>query len=200
MVNLKMLLLLNGILLWNKIIECYIRTVDSIQNFYYYIKSYFNGHHDTWLFIPGHTIPISLHNLYNSIHVEWRYDNFNNTLTLLSDDNTEFQTYKLSWLSAKILITDSLNENNTEYGIDNFIESLNIKMCANNSLLLYDIFMAWCINTKHWFKTDCTVRFQIIDDMGEDVILNLNENNNCLKIKNNLIYVEQIQEEKISGI
>ena len=55
---------------------------------------------------------------------------------------------------------------------------------------LYMVFMCWCVYTKHWFNPDeyCP-EFHIIDDMGEEIVLNLDECNESLVIKRNKIYV-----------
>jgi hypothetical protein len=55
--------------------------------------------------------------------------------------------------------------------------------------------MCWCASTKHWFSPDDIIEFHIIDDMGEDIILNLDEHNESLLIKHNKISVVIHSEE-----
>ena len=78
----------------------YNNTHNKCQNMYHYLKDYYYGYHDIWLFIPGHNFPLSLTNLNNNINVQWIYDNYDNTLMFITND--EHTDCKLSWLSAKI--------------------------------------------------------------------------------------------------
>jgi hypothetical protein len=56
--------------------------------------------------------------------------------------------------------------------------------------------MCWCIYTKQWFKYSSKVEFIIIDEMGEDIIINCNEHNKSLLIKQNKIYIESNSENE----
>lgn len=152
----------------------------SVADFYYYLKDYYYGHHDTWLFVSGHSVPIALNHFYNTNHVSWVYHNTTVTLEKSIDD-TNKDTYKLGWLSAKILIRceDALQE---EYDIDDFLGALRIQTTREYVPTLSNLFSAWCAYKKHWFQTHCDVEFYIIDEMGQDRILELVEHNFCLVI------------------
>ncbi len=175
--------------LWNYICFIYNNTVTKCKNIYFYLQNYIEGYHDIWLFIPGHTFPLSLSNLDNIIQTDWLYDNFDNTLNICTNKNEEVNC-KLSWLSAKIYITDSNNpEIKFEYELDDFIEKFSINTISDIPPSLYLIFMSWCIYTKHWFKLNDDVEFHIIDDMGDQIVLNLYDHNTSLFIKRNKLYV-----------
>jgi hypothetical protein len=175
---------------WNYLSDLYNIFKERSQNFYYYLKDYFYGHHDLWLFIPGHSFPLSMSNLNNMIHISWIYDNYDNSLSLSTDKEAEFVHCKLSWLSAKIRIYNNISENDgIEYTIDDFIEKFNVHTTENNVPTLYMVFMCWCAYTKHWFKPTDHIEFHVIDDMGEEVCLTIEDHNESLYIKRNKIYV-----------
>jgi hypothetical protein len=176
---------------WNYIFEMYQTTKRKCIGMYHHIKDYINGHHDMWIFIPGHSFPISLNNLNNTADINWVYDNSLNLFTLCSKTETD-KYYKFSWLSAKIKVIDSTDSNEiSEYDIDSFIESFAVNTKENIIPTLYLVFMCWCAHTKHWFKMDDRVEFHIIDDMGQDVVYNLDDHNNLLTVKLNKLCVEE---------
>jgi hypothetical protein len=117
------------------------------------------------------------------------YDNADNSLKL-GANTTELLHCKFSWLSAKIRIIKSNKQNEAiEYDIDEFIEVFNINTLDNVVPTLYMVFMCWCAYTKHWFRPEDHVEFHIINDMGEEIVLNLEDHNEALVIKRNRIYV-----------
>lgn len=179
------IILVKMLTLWNYIVHIYKKTTTLFSNFISHISDFFCGHHDTWLFMAGHTIPISLNNINNTIPTTWIYDNNINKLSVCIDNSSI--NCKLSWLSAKLRIIDE--DGSAEYNIDNFIENLVVSTTDNIAPTLYMIYMCWCIHTKHWFSLHNTVEFHIIDDMGEDVILSIEDHNRCLFIRHNMIYV-----------
>ena len=175
---------IKSISLFNNAYLIYNNTVNSCKTIFYYLKNYYNGHHDVWLFIPSHTFPLSLNNLNNDINVDWIYDNYDNTLTCTRSEKQN--NCKLSWLSAKIKI---ISKKENEYNIDNFIEIFSVNTNFNTPSL-YIIFMCWCAHTKQWFKMDDTVEFHIINDDGEEIILDIVRDTSFI-IKNNKLYNEQ---------
>lgn len=186
----KVFFIIKMMTMWNYLCELYTSTKERCQNFYYYLKDYFYGHHDMWLFIPGHSFPLSMNNLNNMIHVNWIYDNLDNTLTLGINDDVDLVHCRFSWLSAKIRVIQSHAENECiEYIIDDFIEKFRINTLESSVPTLYMIFMCWCAYTKHWFKPDDHIEFHAIDDMGEEIILTIEDNNESLIIRRNKIYV-----------
>ena len=182
---------------WNYLNTVYSNTKNKCQNMYFYLKDYFNGHHDIWLFVPGHTLPLSLNNLNNTVNINWLYNNYDNTFTF-SNNTTNNIRCKFSWLSAKIQVTDRLNpERKNEYLMDDFIEKFTLCTNSNTTPSLYMVFMCWCAHTKHWFKMDDNIEFHIIDDMGEEHNLNIHINNkNSIIIKRNRLYVVSHTEDE----
>ena len=74
--------------LWNYICDSYNNSVrERCYNLYYYLEDYYRGHHDTWLFVPGYTFPLSLSNISNTIRVNWLYDNSSKSLRLGTNSN-----------------------------------------------------------------------------------------------------------------
>ena len=188
MASFKTTVIIKLMTLWNILYDFYNNTVHHTINFYEYIKDYFQGINDVWLFIPNHSIPISLNNVYNLVEANWIYSKSNNSLNLNTVSENKLSC-KFSWLSAKINITDCITHKVTEYDIDNFLESFRINTKDKFLPSLYIIFMAWCAHNKFWFKADDTVEFEIINDMGDSMVLNIDENNYTLNIKLNKIYV-----------
>ncbi len=190
----KTFFIVKSMTVYNYLTELYTTTTEKIKNLYSYLNNYYKGYHDIWLFIPGHTIPLSLNNLNNAVKVNWIYDNYdsslifgvNNSTNITDYDNLKLSSSKLSWLSSKIRIINS--KNHVDYDIDTFIQKFRLRTVDNIVPSLYVLFMCWCAYTKYWFKRDDIVEFHIIDSMGEEIVLNLEKHTNSLSIKNNKIY------------
>jgi len=172
-------------LLFASLRDLYYRAAHSISDLYSYLKDYYYGYHDVWIFISGHSVPISLNHFYNISHVSWIYNNGTTTLEKSTEDGTK-ESYKLSWLSAKVIIQreDAPQE---EYDMDDFLAALQVKTTHDCVPTLANIFNAWCAYKRHWFPPNCNVEFYIIDEMGQDRILELVEHNFCLLIQRNKI-------------
>jgi hypothetical protein len=161
---------------------------ESITNLFYYLKDYYHGHHDTWIFVSGHSLPISLNNFYNKNHISWIYNNSTSVLEKASED-TNKKYYKMSWLSAKIIVHHPSQEEQIEYDIDPFLSTFLIKTSTDCPPNLQHIFHAWCASKKYWFHPDSIVQFYVIDEMGEDRCLDVSQNNIQLTFKNDKIYI-----------
>ncbi len=179
--------------IWNIISDFYQAYQKKCKQFFYYIEDYFYGHHDTWVFIPGQTIPITLSNLYNKVHVSWIYDNNTNNLKYYTNDKIpNYNHYKLDWLSAKIKITDSINFDKTsEFSIDDFLNDFSISTYTTKPPTLNHVFMSWCSHTKHWFKEADKIEFFIIDDMGSEVVINMTDKQYILSIIDNKLRINK---------
>jgi hypothetical protein len=188
MASFKTMLIVKMITLWNILCDFFRATKEEITSFYEYIRDYYYGHHNIWIFIPGHTAPISLNNLHNTTQFNWIYDNNDISLSICASENTDLNTYKFSWLSAKIRIFTSENKG-FEYNIDNFIENFQLITFDDIVPSLYMVFMCWCASTKNWFNADNLIEIHIIDNMGDEHILNVEEHNDSLCIKYNKICV-----------
>lgn len=193
--NWKALFFVKTVSLYNYITDIYSTTTEKLKNLYSYLNNYYKGYNDIWLFIPGHTIPLSLNNLNNAINVNWIYDNYDSSLIFGVNHTMELSNYKdlphisckLTWLSSKIRVINS--KKHVDYDIDTFIQKFRLRTANNVVPSLYILFMCWCTYTKFWFNRDDIVEFHIIDDMGEEIILNLEKHNNSLSIKQNKIYI-----------
>lgn len=199
MVTLQTYLVVKLISLWGLLSEIAYNFVEACSDFFEYLRHYFYGTHDTWIFIPGHTFPLSLSNIYNSIHAEWSYDNITNTLSCLLDDSDSHNHYKMSWLSAKIKVTDHTSSRNViEYDIDEFLQDFIVRTTPNYIPNLYLLFMAWCAYSKHWFRAEDIIEFHVIDDVGNDCVFNRDDQSKQFALRNGRIYVTECDEDNNS--
>jgi hypothetical protein len=189
MVSFKTLIFVKLLTLWNYLQDTVNQIYNKAINFFYYLKDYLCGHHDIWLFIPGHTIPLALNSLYNIVHVNWIYNNFDTTLTLGGAEEHDTRA-SFSWLSAKIrIIHFDKPDESYEYDIDDFLGKFSIHTISDITPSFYEIFLCWCTHTKHWFKTNDIIEFHVIDDMADEVVLSLDDTTRCLTIRNKKLYI-----------
>jgi hypothetical protein len=202
MASFKTQLLVKLLTLWNYLRETAQSAWNKAVNFFYYMTDYFHGHHDTWLFIPGHTVPLSLNNLYNMVHVNWIYDNFDTTLTLGGVQGKEHDTHaSFSWLSAKIrVIHFDKPDEAYDYDIDDFLSKFRVHTTSDIAPTFYEVFLCWCTYSKHWFKTNDIIEFHIIDDMADEVVISLDDTSRILAIRNKKLYIETRNREPTGEI
>ncbi len=198
-------LLVKLIILWGYVNDVYHILYNKLLNTYMYFKHFYEGHHDTWLFIPGHTFPLVKSNLYNNIDIIWMYDNSSNKLTLNIDPSEETQAYRFSWLSSTIKITQSTTSETDshtvfEYNIDDFIEKFSIETTEDLAPNLYTIFLCWCAHTKHWFKINDIIEFNVIDENGDDKTFNIFNHNNSLVFTRNKIYINTLDNSSTEDV
>lgn len=175
MVSLRLLILIKAMTIWNYIRDIYINISMRISRFYEYMNAYFKNYPDTWLFIPGHTLPLPVSNIRNEISGSWIYDNFDNTLRYCTELSNNIHICRFSWLSASIRITDPLLNNKvTEYAIDEFLERLRIYTIGDTCPTLTTTYMTWCAYNKHWFNNNCKIEFKVITEFGDEEVLNIN--------------------------
>lgn len=184
---------MKAIVLYNFLYDAFLIVKNNYYELYNYIYNYYKGYNNVWLFISGHTLPLSLSNLNNTVNPKWIYNNNNKSLIysinrdVKSYNNIHHTRCKLAWLSAKLRIYVYTNHY-IEYNIDDFINKFVID--TNNIIpSLHVIFMCWCIYTKNWFKYNTMVEFYIIDDMGDEINISLAEYNNSLIINNRKINI-----------
>lgn len=198
MTSFRTIIIIKMITLWNYLNDITSYFTEECINFFEYIKNYIYGYNNTWLFIHNHTIPITLANVNNLVEVNWIYNKTRNNLYFNTIGTTEeIMPYNFPWLSAKIKITDSVNNNLTEYNIDNFLETFKIFTNKKYIPSLHIIFMSWCAFNKYWFKTNDIIKIEFIDDMGDSNTVNINDNNYKLDVKRNKIYIVDSIFEKI---
>jgi hypothetical protein len=180
-------LIIRFFLFWTSCLDYYRHLKVSVSDLFYYLKDYYYGYHDTWVFVSGHSVPISLNNFYNINHISWIYNNSTTVLEKPSNETSKHH-YKLSWLSAKIIVHHQGEEEQQEFDIDPFMSTFLVKTTSDCPPSLNNVFNAWCAHKKHWFHPDSTIEFYFIDEMGDDVTLDLLEHNYDLVLKHNKIY------------
>lgn len=190
MVSYKMSTLIQLMNIWNTLNELYNEWTNKTKKVYKHIFDFYYGYNDIWVFMNDYLTPVSLNNIHNNIEYEWMYNTHTNELKL-SSISTDINSYKISWLSSKIR-TYIPNDNKEliykDYDIDSFIENLQIKTNSNNPPSMYLLFMCWCIYTKQWFRLSNNIEFHIITNMGDDEVIDISKNNDCLQIKNKEIH------------
>ena len=133
----------------------------------------------TWLLLPGHTLPLALHHVardqrgdLSSLPVRWLYRSSH----LVFVGNTDLQkTYRLSWLSVKLVLSDPASTTIPRtYDIDSFLEGLVIET-STAFPTLHDLYLLWCASTSTWSSSDVHVQFHIINHMGEEQCLRMDE-------------------------
>ena len=186
----RLLFLVKMMTAWNWIRDFYINTTIRTTRFCEYMKAYFKNQHDTWLFIPGHTLPLPVSNLRNEVNGSWIYDNSNFTLMSCTKSST-INVCKFSWLSGLIRITDPLvRDIVNEYNIDTFLENLRIHMDGTLCPTLDIIYMAWCAHNKHWFSYNCKIEFKVITELGDEQIIPINSHRLRFNARNKTIFSE----------
>jgi hypothetical protein len=119
-------------------------------------------------------------------NISWIYNNSTTTLEDSSENNDK-KHFKMSWLSAKIKISHTSDDDFVEYDMDSFLENFTVKTTSESLLNLRDIFLVWCAHTKHWFRPNSIITFHIIDHMGEDHDIELSEQ--ILTVKQDKLYI-----------
>jgi len=175
---------LKGIYLWNVLTDLTHAINVRARNVYDYSCSYIHNKHNTWFFIKGHSLPLPLSHIKNSIHASWAYSN--HTLTYLHHPITN--TCKLSWLSATITVIDRHKDKEYSYDIDSFLERFRLQTHDQVVPTLTILFLTWCSEMNHWFRPDCIIQFNIIDHNGDEQLLSLGADNDSLEIRNQLLY------------
>jgi len=191
MASIKTLLIVKILTLWNYISELYKKFKNETIYFLTYLGNYFQGSHDIWVWLESSMYPISIDKVDNRVFIDWYYNNHTKLLDHYTKDNENEVFCKCAWLSANVRIIDFnvSSEQAVEYNIDDFIEKFRIKTSTDKVPTLSTIFLSWCIHSKHWFSASSYVEFNIIDEMGETISINLDEHNESLEIKYNKICV-----------
>jgi len=166
--------------LWNWVSDqCeYLRT--QFHEIKQYSRSY--GLNKSWVFMRGHTLPLPLSHIKNDISATWKYSN--HVLTSLSQP-TDI-VCKLSWLSAKIVVINTHEEQ--EFDIDPFLAAFRVHTHGDMTPSLTFLFLTWCAQTNQWFQHDSIVQFHIIDHQGQEHLLTIGADNRCLIIHDKKIY------------
>jgi len=135
-----------------------------------------------WLLFPGHTLPLSLLHAPSSTIAPWMYDA--RTYQLRSETADLSHPIKLAWLSVKLVVTT--DHGITECDMDAFFQVFRI-YTEKRTPTLYDIFLCWCIYNKQWFATTDQISFYVIDHLGEERTIVLEEGR-CMEICDHKLY------------
>jgi len=174
---------IKAIQLWNWTTAVYQQSYSHLSTYYDDVKNVLNGTNKSWVFIQGHTLPLPVSHVKNTICSSWKYSNYTLTpCTQLSDT-----TYKLSWLSARITVIDQSDV--YEYDIDSFLHSFRLH---TNQLVptLTMLFLTWCAEKNQWFRPGCIVQFHIITHEGKEEMLTLQADNHSLILRDGKIYYD----------
>lgn len=134
---------------------------------------------EAWILLPGHTLPLALSSVPSSkrytleaFPVKWLYQ----SPFLLRMGETNRTSYRLSWLSVKLVITDRAHDSaeSREYDMDPFLEGLIVET-STTFPTLHDLYLLWCASTSTWSSSDVHVQFHIINHLGEDLSLRMDE-------------------------
>ena len=109
----------------------------------------------------------------------------------ISSDVVDKNQNHLNKIEAKLIETlsqltqinakNEIFEQKYEHDIDQFIETFTVYTNIAPSLLI--IFMCWCVYTKQWFTRDSIVEFTIINSLGEENIITVQNNNHFIALK-----------------
>jgi hypothetical protein len=181
MVRLKTHILVNGMNLWNWISELYSKTKHRVYDFYSYLFSYIRGENNIWCIFQNYKLPLPYSMTNNYSPILWKYHSLKKHLSYNDNHKPIDIISKVSWLSIKLVIKEKNHKH--EIDLDPFFNDLKIYTHSNISPTLQFILLAWSISHKQWFLSSDTIEFHIIDNMGEDHILELNKDNTCLFIE-----------------
>lgn len=190
MVHLRTYFLIKLMTLWNTICAW------NVRAWYDRICDLFSIR--AWLLLPGHTLPLSLHHVprdqrsdLSHLPVQWLYQSSRLVYMGASDvaDVVDRKTYRLSWLSVKLIITEPEGVSRT-YDMDSFLEELVIE---THSIFpsLHDLYLIWCAAVSTWSRSDAQVQFQIITHLGDDQSHRMDEPHNFVA-RGSLLDLEKI--------
>jgi len=167
--------LIQFIRVWNGVREGALYFFYRFSHFYAYLVAYLANTHRQWIFIPGHSLPLTRSSIQNEVGYLWSYSSSENALTYKECTTP----YSFSWLSAKLVIR---SHEHIEYSLDEFIQTFRLATKPARMPTLTMLFMAWCAYTQQWYATDSSVEFHIIDDGGNEQVLVLPQDNHRLTV------------------
>lgn len=177
MVHLRTYFLIKLMTLWNTV------RAWNVRGWYDRVCDVFSSH--VWLLLPGHTLPLALHHIprdqrsdLSHLPVQWLYQSSRLVYKGVSDPidaeaAIDPKTYRLSWLSVKLILTEPEGVSRT-YDIDSFLERLVIET-PSVFPSLHDLYLIWCASVSVWSRSDVQVQFQIINHLGMDQCLRMDE-------------------------
>lgn len=152
---------------------------------YEHIKQWFYDYdYSTWIFLDGHNVPLPASLISNQPIYQWKYDAEKNQL--LYNSKKPLTAYKLSLLSAKLMITQ--HDRVQEYDLDPFFETFEVHATTEHPPTLRMMIMAWCVYHKLWFPATYAMNIEYIDHMGNTLIANLSHDH-TITIQQNKLYI-----------
>jgi len=175
MVHLRTYFLIKLVTLWNMVCAW------NIRGWYDRVRDLFST--SAWLLLPGHTLPLALHHMprdqrsdLSHLPVQWLYQS-SRLLFMGETDSVRHnvqKAYRLSWLSVKLVLTGPQTGVSRTYDIDSFLEGLVIET-SSTFPTLHDLYLIWCASVSTWSSSDVQVQFHIINHLGEDQTLRMDE-------------------------
>lgn len=152
---------------------------------YDHIKQWFyNYDYSTWIFLPGHSVPLPASLISNHPTYEWKYDKHNNKLVY--NTNNPITSYTLSVLSAKLLIKQ--HDRVQEYDLDPFLETFHVYTDEEHTPPLKMMIMVWCARNKIWFPATYGMSIEYIDHLGNTLVADLSQDY-MFNIQHNKLYI-----------
>jgi len=171
MTSIKTIFFVKLLSIWNWLWDSFYSIKSRVNGFISHLSLYFNNDTHTWLFVSGHSLPISLMHIYNTIHATWKYDYYSNQLICLHQASDK---YSINWLSANIIVFES-DSKRTTYEMDSFLNQFRIYTNDESYPSVSELFNCWCIYTKHWFSPMMNIIIHYIDTMGDEYDININD-------------------------
>jgi hypothetical protein len=184
--TLRTYIFVSCIKLWNWATDKCIQTKHRISDIYHDVSYYLQDKHNMWIFPNDHTLPLPASHVSNHVPAKWIYNS--HELQYVGIENP-IQSCKLSWLSAKVSITDG--ESEQEFDFDAFMSKFRVKTIPTVIPTLAMILLAWCAETKQWFSANSKIHFYIIDHEGNENTLSVFADNNRLTIRDGKLYVRE---------
>lgn len=152
------------------------------------VEIYNEENRGKWIFLNNYNpevIPLdSIKNI--TISDKWIYDSKTNKLIHSNSENH----IKIKWLSVELIRHIDINIENpiTEViNLDRFFESFELYCSNQTNISLSYLMYCICIKHKIWFLPNDNIRLVIIDEMGNDTHLDIQNKDiidNCLTINN----------------
>ena len=180
MTHLYHIFLIKSITLWNACTSYYTSFKQMLYRSYTDAKHYLHNDHATWIFLPGHTLPLPRSFISNLDTYSWQYNTSTNQLTHTEDpkNSKDPKSYSFSWLSVTLVVS---YQGTHEYDMDPFLESFRVHTDSHPPTL-HMVFMAWCAKHSLWFPENSNVMMRVIDHLGNDMTLKLPAHNDSITI------------------
>lgn len=153
-----------------------------------FVEIYNQENRGKWIFLPNNNPELLPLDTVSNINTNnnWIYDSNQNKLSYSNSTNK----IKINWLSVELIKnTTVISEQPIKevINLDKFFENFELYSDPSNCPPLMYIVYCICIKHKVWFLPEDNIRLVIIDDMGNDINLDIHNQDlikNCLSINN----------------